>query len=146
MKGVNWEETAFGMVPQPDPVSTQGKQTGWQYHQIASHLILYSYRCLTPSKLRLRSENFTSIGSSSYHSFAIQEDGTVWGWGSNLYGEARQETGLIDKVGDWFSIPAIPRIICTLNIVDDAVTKITGGENYSIARTRIGFCLVWGLE
>lgn len=31
-----------------------------------------SYRCLTPSKLRLRREKFTNIGSGSYHSFAIQ--------------------------------------------------------------------------
>lgn len=60
--------------------------------------------------LRLRRENFTNIGSGSYHSFAIQEDGTVWGWGSNLYGEAGQEVGRIDKIGDGSSIPAVPRI------------------------------------
>lgn len=104
-----------------------------------------SYQCLTPSKLRLRKEKFTDIGSGSYHSFAVQEDGFVWGWGSNLYGEAGQEAGRIDKIGDGFSIPAIPRIIYTLDTLDDAVTDISGGENHMIARTRMGDCLVWGL-
>lgn len=40
-----------------------------------------SYRCLTPSKFRLRRHVFANIGSGSFQSFAIQEHGTVWGWG-----------------------------------------------------------------
>lgn len=104
-----------------------------------------SYRCLTPSRFRLRRHKFVNIGSGSFHSFGIQEDGVVWGWGSNLYGEAGQETGRIDDIGDGFSTPAVPRIISAFNVGDDNVTDITGGEHHSIARTRMGDCLVWGL-
>lgn len=67
------------------------------------------------------------------------------GLGSTLHGEAGQEAGLAHKIGDGFSIPAMPRVIYTLDILDDAVTDITGGENYTIARIRMGNCLVWGL-
>lgn len=67
-----------------------------------------SYRCLTPSKFRLRRHRFANIGSGSFQPFAIQEHGTVWGWGSDLYGEGGQESGHIDKIGDGFSIPAVP--------------------------------------
>lgn len=75
-----------------------------------------SYRCLTPSKFRLRRHRFANIGSGSFQSFAIQEHGTVWGWGSNLYGEGGQESGHIDKIGDGFSIPAVPRVIPAFDI------------------------------
>lgn len=104
-----------------------------------------SYRCLTPSKFRLRRHKFANIGSGSFHSFAIQEDGTVWGWGSNLYGEAGQDCGRLDKIGDGFSIPAVPRVIPAFDVEGDHVTEITGGEHYSIARTKMGDCLAWGL-
>lgn len=30
--------------------------------------------------------NVISIGTGNYNSFAIKEDGTVWGWGTNLFG------------------------------------------------------------
>lgn len=36
------------------------------------------------------------------------------GLGSTLYGEAGQEAGLAHKIGDGFSIPAMPRVIYTL--------------------------------
>lgn len=75
-----------------------------------------SYRCLTPSKFRLRRHRFANIGSGSFQSFAIQEHGTVWGWGSNLYGEGGQESGHIDKIGDGFSIPTVPEVIPAFDI------------------------------
>lgn len=47
---------------------------------------------------------------------------------------------------DGFSIPAISRIIYFLDILDDAVTNISGGKNHTIARTRMGDCPFWGFR
>lgn len=102
-----------------------------------------SYRCLTPLKLRLRGEKLTNIGSGSYHSFAIGEDGTIWGSGL-LYMERSDK-----RLGEYTRLAMVLayllfRELYTLDILDDAVTDITGGENYTFARIRMGNCLVWG--
>jgi len=40
-------------------------------------------------------QNFQSISSNSHHNLAIKDDGTLWAWGSNLYGELGNN-GLLD--------------------------------------------------
>lgn len=69
------------------------------------------------------STEFTNIGSGSW---------------AELRGETGQESGRIDKVAGGFSIHSIPRTINSLDILDNDVSNITGGENQEIEKLKAG--------
>ncbi|KAL5334312.1 hypothetical protein BJX70DRAFT_402681 [Aspergillus crustosus] len=87
-----------------------------------------------------RNSALASIGAGAYHSFAIDADGDVYGWGYNRYGQ----TGIqeLEDILEIDSTIPLPTIV-------DSLTRykthaITGGKNQSLALVDGGQCLSWG--
>ena len=86
-----------------------------------------------PKRLRI-----VKIACGSYHSFALDKDGQVWGWGLNNF----CETGVDDNVGEDDAVvlkPTVPDGLKNYRVVD-----IAGGEHHSVACTYDGELLTWG--
>lgn len=78
-----------------------------------------------------------AIASGEYHSFAIAQDGDVYAWGLNSFGE----TG-IPTTGDDEAVIMNAQLVHALQ--GKQVVSISGGSHHSIAATADGDCLVWG--
>ncbi|KAL4929727.1 RCC1 domain-containing protein [Aspergillus undulatus] len=90
---------------------------------------------LTPAECAVPS-NIVSIGTGSYHSFAVDKSGHVYGWGSNNFGQ----TGIFSSAGQNNAIVPYPTKATTLK----GVSQIQGGKDHSLAITQEGRCLSWG--
>lgn len=93
---------------------------------------------LVPATFGLR-KGIIDIGAGADHSFAIHGNGTVYGWGSNNYGQ----TGIDERHGEDFANILRPQSIDGL-AGHGNVTSISGGNHHSIAVTDGGACLTWG--
>ena len=93
---------------------------------------------LVPATFGLR-KGVVDIGAGADHSFAINGNGTVYGWGSNNYGQ----TGIDERDGKDFANILHPQSIDGLNGYRN-VTCISGGNHHSVAVTDDGACLTWG--
>lgn len=81
-----------------------------------------------------------SIGAGSYHSFAISQDGHVYAWGLNQFGQCG-----IDRqgyVGEDGAVIASPSLVEALEDYD--ILTVTGGEHHSVAITKQGELLSFG--
>jgi regulator of chromosome condensation len=85
-----------------------------------------------------RKNKITKIACGSYHSFALDTLGNVWGWGLNNFGE----TGIVKGAGEEGAAVLKPTIIESLEDFD--ITDIAGGEHHSIACDRDGKLIAWG--
>lgn len=94
---------------------------------------------LIPATFGLRKE-IVSIGTGADHSFAVHENGHVYGWGANNYGQ----TGIDKRDGEDLANILRPESIPNLGVEGDRVTSISGGNHHSIAVTDGGACLTWG--
>ena len=79
-----------------------------------------------------------SIECGAYHSFAIDKQNRVYGWGLNNYGE----TGIFEGAGEQNAVIIKPALVEAL--AGKTVTCIKGGSHHSLAVTAAGECLVWG--
>lgn len=97
---------------------------------------------LTPQQFGLKGKKITTIGCGSYHSFAVDASGAVYGWGLNSYGE----TGISKDIGDGEESDVHhPALVPELSSGEyGKVTHIEGGAHHSICVTDTGACLVWG--
>jgi len=79
-------------------------------------------------------QNIREVSGGTYHLLALDQNGTVWGWGKNSYGQAGCSTG---------SYAAIP---CNVNFSANMgpVTQIAAGEYTSYALTAAGQVFAWG--
>lgn len=100
---------------------------------------------LMPSRLGFHDSSFkrpsakvSQIACGDYHGLAIAEDGHIWSWGANNYGE----TGHGDNAGEENASVLTPRIVSSLE--GKGVTSIEGGSHHNIAITQEGVVLVWG--
>ena len=93
---------------------------------------------LVPATFGLR-KDIVEIGSGADHSFAVHENGHVYGWGANNYGQ----TGIDKRDGEDFANILRPQSIPGLG-VEGRVTSISGGNHHSVAVTERGACLTWG--
>ena len=83
---------------------------------------------LEPERLGLR--NVVHVAAGSYHSFAIDVNGTVWAWGLNTY----HQTGLSPEKGGDEEMVMVPAQVDALSPTthDGArVVQISGGEHHS---------------
>ena len=78
------------------------------------------------------------ISAGSYHSFFIDNNKEVWGWGLNNY----SQTGHDDDSGQDDAMVLMPRVIESLSGLK--VAQIAGGEHHTVARTADGQLLTWG--
>ncbi|KAK5105790.1 hypothetical protein LTR62_002152 [Meristemomyces frigidus] len=85
-----------------------------------------------------KKNHIVDIATGSYHSFAIDMAGNVYGWGLNNFGE----TGIPDNAGQDDALILKPKIIEALR--GKNVISIQGGGHHSLCATADGDCLVWG--
>lgn len=93
---------------------------------------------LVPQGLGFPRNKVERIACGSYHSFALDKDGNVWGWGLNNFGE----TGIRFGAGDDEAAVLKPTIVEALKKFK--ITDIAGGEHHSLACADDGTLLTWG--
>ena len=76
-------------------------------------------------------ENIKQISAGSFHGLAVSNDGTVYSWGLNSYGQL----GLGNK-----SSYTTPTLISSIS----DVSKISAGYNHAVALNKYGEVYVWG--
>ena len=92
---------------------------------------------LLPHKLGLRKIALIGIGAD--HSFAINNAGTVYSWGSNNYGQ----TGIQNNAGEDSAIILGATMVKSLQHIG-SITDIVGGNKHSLALTSDGHVYSWG--
>lgn len=93
---------------------------------------------LIPQGVGLPRGKITQVACGSYHSFAIDKDGHVWGWGLNNFGEI----GVESNAGEEDAVILKPAKIASLD--DVRIVDIDGGEHHSVACSSDGKLLTWG--
>ena len=123
-------------------LTAQGKVYSWgngQQLQLGRRVVERTrLNNLHPREFGLK--KIKAIGAGSYHSFAISQDGAVYAWGLNQFGQCG-----IDRqgcVGEDGAVIASPSVVEALN--DQEVIAITGGEHHSVALTKQGELLSFG--
>jgi regulator of chromosome condensation len=113
---------------------------GWgEQGQLGRHVTARSIlQSLIPREFG-RPKKIVDIGAGSDHAFAVCADGTVYGWGSNSFGQ----TGISNNAGEGEAITIAPTPIKSLKEFGK-ITTITGGNHHSLAVTDKLECLVWG--
>jgi alpha-tubulin suppressor-like RCC1 family protein len=76
----------------------------------------------------------TQVAAGVQHSVALRSDGTVWAWGANQYGQLGHGTTTAREV--------TPVQVTGLT----GVTKISAGENFSLALRSDGTVWAWGVN
>ncbi|MCJ1478377.1 hypothetical protein MMC13_007057 [Lambiella insularis] len=84
-------------------------------------------------------KGIVDIGGGSDHSFAIHQNGKVYCWGLNNFGQ----TGIAENAGEDEAAIMNPMVVSSLS-AHGRITCIDGGRHHSIAVTEEGTCLVWG--
>ncbi|RCI16800.1 hypothetical protein L249_2538 [Ophiocordyceps polyrhachis-furcata BCC 54312] len=93
---------------------------------------------LLPQSVGLPRGKVVKIACGGYHSFALDSDGHVWGWGLNNFGEIWAES----DVGEDNAIILKPVKLTTL--YDWKIADIDGGVHHSVACSHAGDLLTWG--
>ncbi|KAJ4251088.1 hypothetical protein NW762_011740 [Fusarium torreyae] len=93
---------------------------------------------LIPQGVGLPRGKIAQIACGSYHSFAIDKAGQVYGWGLNNFGEI----GVESNAGEDDAVILRPAKLTYLD--DYNITQIDGGEHHSLACSDKGDLLTWG--
>lgn len=117
-----------------------GEQNQLGYHIIERTGTKGVKTTLKPQPLRTKIKKYKAIYTGSDHSFAIDMDDHVWSWGVNSFGG----TGIRKGAGDDNAVVYNPTIVETLDLDDDTITHMDGGQHHSIAVTQKGTALIWG--
>lgn len=104
---------------------------------------------LTPIKVNNNLDgHIVAVAAGAAHSMALTDDGKVWTWGGNYYGEIGDGTESGDD-----SIPFIlnkrvspGRVNGLDETVDDPVVAIAAGSYYSLALKKGGTVWEWGVQ
>ncbi|KAJ2931716.1 hypothetical protein H1R20_g5505, partial [Candolleomyces eurysporus] len=91
-----------------------------------------------PEKITLgtRARKAVVVGAGSYHSFAVDEQGDVWGWGLNTMGQTG--TGYTSTLDDIVQTPQKVGGLSKDELGGDVVVEIIGGTHHTLFRTRAG--------
>ncbi|RDA88111.1 hypothetical protein CP532_6819 [Ophiocordyceps camponoti-leonardi (nom. inval.)] len=93
---------------------------------------------LIPQSVGLPRGKIVKIACGGYHSFAVDNDGHVWGWGLNNFGEIWAE----GDVGEDNAI--ILRPVKLTSLYDWKIVDIDGGVHHSVACSDTGDLITWG--
>lgn len=93
---------------------------------------------LAPQGVGLPRGKIAKVACGAYHSFAVDKDGHVWGWGLNNFGEV----GVESNAGEDGAVILKPAKVESLDEFN--VTGISGGGHHSIACSAKGELLAWG--
>ncbi|KAH8810739.1 regulator of chromosome condensation 1/beta-lactamase-inhibitor protein II [Xylogone sp. PMI_703] len=121
-------------------LDNKGKVFAWgagEQNQLGRRILPRTrFDALTPCRLAL--SNIKQVACGAYHCFAIDQDGRVYAWGLNNFGQ----TGIQDDIGkDDATIPQ-PCVVEALRPYK--IREIQGCEHHSIACTEDGKLLIWG--
>jgi regulator of chromosome condensation len=122
-------------------LDTKGNIWAWGYNelnQFGRQLFGRHQDSFVPSQVRVCRGNAKYIASGDNHSFAIDRQDNVWGWGLNNFGQA----GDPRTAGGDSAFLRTPVKIRHLS--QKGVTTLAGGSFHSAAITAGGQCLVWG--
>lgn len=95
---------------------------------------------LTPERLALK--NIVLVGSGSYHSFAVDQEGKVYAWGLNSY----HQTGVSDEDGGYSDVISTPTVVESMSPEKHGgakVVQIVAGAHHSLFLLSNGE--VWGI-
>ncbi|KAF9450138.1 RCC1/BLIP-II [Macrolepiota fuliginosa MF-IS2] len=92
-----------------------------------------------PEKISLgtRSRKAVTTGAGSYHSFAIDDRGDVWGWGLNNVGQTGTGWSSPDDDNSVL-LPQKVEALSVENLHSDRVVQVVGGEHHSLFLTESG--------
>ncbi|KAL7923303.1 regulator of chromosome condensation 1/beta-lactamase-inhibitor protein II [Trichoderma austrokoningii] len=93
---------------------------------------------LIPQGIGLPRGKIVKIACGTYHSFAIDKNGAVWGWGLNNFGEI----GVENSAGE--DDAAILKPVKVSFLADHNITDIDGGVHHSLACSSKGELFAWG--
>ncbi|KAF7543078.1 hypothetical protein G7Z17_g11034 [Cylindrodendrum hubeiense] len=123
-------------------LDSKGNVAAWgcgQQNQLARRIIERNkLSSLVPQGVGLPRGKIVKIACGSYHSFAIDKTGQVWGWGLNNFGEI----GVESNAGEDDAVILRPAKITFLE--DYTITDIDGGEHHSLACSDGGDLITWG--
>ncbi|RDA95517.1 hypothetical protein CP533_5415 [Ophiocordyceps camponoti-saundersi (nom. inval.)] len=123
-------------------LDTKGAVLAWgsgQQNQLGRRIIERNkMSSLLPQSVGLPRNKIVKIACGGYHSFALDKDGQVWGWGLNNFGEIWAES----NVGEDNAIILKPVKLTTL--YDWKIADIDGGVHHSVACSHSGDLLTWG--
>ena len=92
---------------------------------------------LIPREFGFQRKKIVDIATGDYFSYAVEDNGTIYAWGHNGYGQ----TGIpVEQNQD--SIIAVPTKVEGLD--GKKIVQLAGGNHHTIARTEDGEVLVWG--
>ncbi|KAF8631540.1 hypothetical protein AX15_002296 [Amanita polypyramis BW_CC] len=91
-----------------------------------------------PEKIVLgsRSRKAVGVGAGAFHSFAIDESGTVWGWGLNSMGQLG--TGHTSSDDNVVQLPKKVKRLSKEELDGDVVVQIAAGDHHTLFRTERG--------
>lgn len=123
-------------------LDTKGNVVAWgcgQQNQLGRRIIERNkMSSLIPQGVGLPRGKIAKIACGSYHSFAIDKDGHVYGWGLNNFGEI----GIESNAGEDDAV--ILRPVKLTSLEDYNITDIDGGEHHSLACAEDGELFTWG--
>ncbi|KAI9839962.1 MAG: hypothetical protein M1819_000154 [Sarea resinae] len=92
-----------------------------------------------PSGVVIPRKKVIGVGCGSYHSFAIDEDGDLWAWGLNSFGEAGIPVQQDEEASHFVNLPQKVESVKGMKM-----KTVQGGSHHSVGVTAHGECLVWG--
>ena len=125
-------------------LNVEGQVYAWgsgQQNQLGRRLIerhMDRKRSLMPLKVSLP-KGIVDIGAGQFHSFAVHQNGDVYSWGLNNFGQ----TGQPLRQDETSSDAHLPQLVESLQKIG-RINSITGGNHHSLAITAGGECLAWG--
>jgi regulator of chromosome condensation len=123
-------------------LDTKGNVSAWgsgQQNQLGRRIIERNkLSSLIPQGVGLPRGKVVKIACGSYHSFALDKDGKVWGWGLNNFGEV----GVEGNAGEDNAVILRPAKITLLE--DHAIRCIDGGGHHTVACNEKGELITWG--
>ena len=120
----------------------KGNVSAWgcgQQNQLGRRIIERNkLSSLVPQGVGLPRGKIAKIATGSYHSFAIDTSGKVWGWGLNNFGEV----GVEGNAGEDDAVILRPAKLTLLE--NHNIRDIQGGGHHSVACNDKGDLLTWG--
>lgn len=119
-------------------LTTDGLVYGWgssEQGQIGRKVLSrHRKNGMEPERLDIR--EVVTIGTGSYHSFAVDKSGTVWGWGLNSWGQLgfKSANSVTDAVH--YTVEDVPAL--HPDVTGSKVVQIQGGEHHTLFRLADG--------
>lgn len=119
----------------------QGRVWGWgvgEKNQLGRRPFGRHQETHIPRQVRIGRSPVRYIASGEHHSFAVDANGDVWGWGLNNFGQA----GYAKDAGN--DETALPYPMKIPDLCGKGVIVLDGGNHHSAAVTSEGQCFTWG--